>query len=402
VLWVGHADLTASMGITGQYDHPDYKRALDRVVKAGKKHGSARPAVTDIDGGIAEAGEGWDTLCYHGDACRWSRSARASTASVPAPQRPGARRKGREGQEMTALLRVALSGDLRKPDGSPTYPISTEPLRTAPGVEMVFPSRPVRSAEQPEDFDASSSRPPLRRGERAEERAVGGRRPLASATTRSMSRPARVPGSRGHTPDGIRRPVAVSIITFMLALTGKLMVKDQLTRASAEGWAKRSDHMGVGLVGRTLGSLGIGNIGAEAYRLAKPFDMNFIAHDPYADKAVAAAWHRATIENCSVARHPVGELPADARHAPHRQRRAARADEADGVPHQHVARPGGRPEGTTRVRRNGARRGRPRRAEEEPPAPDDPIPRSTTSARAARPCWTDHASPATARRTCGR
>ncbi len=46
--------------------------------------------------------------------------------------------------------------------------------------------------------------------------------------------------------------------------------------------------MGVGLVGRTLGSIGIGNIGAELFRLAKPFDMKFIAHDPFADKAVAA------------------------------------------------------------------------------------------------------------------
>ena len=46
--------------------------------------------------------------------------------------------------------------------------------------------------------------------------------------------------------------------------------------------------MGVGLVGRTLGSLGIGNIGAEVFRLARPLDMRFIAHDPFADKAVAA------------------------------------------------------------------------------------------------------------------
>jgi D-3-phosphoglycerate dehydrogenase len=45
--------------------------------------------------------------------------------------------------------------------------------------------------------------------------------------------------------------------------------------------------MGVGLVGRTFGSLGIGNIGAEAFRLAKPFHMKFIAHDPYADPAMA-------------------------------------------------------------------------------------------------------------------
>ena len=73
----------------------------------------------------------------------------------------------------------------------------------------------------------------------------------------------------------------------MLALTGKLMIKDKLTREAAAGFAKRSDHMGVGLVGRTLGALGIGNIGAELFRLVKPFDMKFIAHDPYADKAVA-------------------------------------------------------------------------------------------------------------------
>jgi phosphoglycerate dehydrogenase-like enzyme len=47
--------------------------------------------------------------------------------------------------------------------------------------------------------------------------------------------------------------------------------------------------MGVGLVGRTLGSLGIGNIGAELFRLAKPFEMRFIAHDPYADPKVASS-----------------------------------------------------------------------------------------------------------------
>ena len=80
----------------------------------------------------------------------------------------------------------------------------------------------------------------------------------------------------------MRRPVAVSIIALMLALTGKLMIKDRLTREGPAGFAAARDHMGSGLVGRTLGSLGIGNIGAELFRLAKPFDMAFIAHDPYA------------------------------------------------------------------------------------------------------------------------
>jgi phosphoglycerate dehydrogenase-like enzyme len=89
------------------------------------------------------------------------------------------------------------------------------------------------------------------------------------------------------TPDGVRRPVAVSIVAFMLALTGKMFTKDRLTREGPPGFARRSEHMGYGLVGRTFGSLGIGNIGAETFRLLKPFDMNFIAHDPYADPRVA-------------------------------------------------------------------------------------------------------------------
>ena len=90
------------------------------------------------------------------------------------------------------------------------------------------------------------------------------------------------------TPDGVRRPVAASILTLVLALSSKLMAKDGLTREGPAGFARRGNHMGVGLVGRTLGSLGLGNIGAEMFRLFAPLGMRFIAHDPYADPAVAA------------------------------------------------------------------------------------------------------------------
>lgn len=41
VLWVGHSDLTNSMGIPGQFDHPDYLGALDKVVGAAKRNGKA-------------------------------------------------------------------------------------------------------------------------------------------------------------------------------------------------------------------------------------------------------------------------------------------------------------------------------------------------------------------------
>ena len=77
-------------------------------------------------------------------------------------------------------------------------------------------------------------------------------------------------------------------LAFMLALTGKMLTKDKLTRGGPDTFNQRGQHMGVGLVARTLGVVGIGNIGAELFRMAKPFDMKFIAHDPFADSKVAA------------------------------------------------------------------------------------------------------------------
>ena len=108
-------------------------------------------------------------------------------------------------------------------------------------------------------------------------------------------------------PDGVRRPVAVSIITLMLALTGKLMIKDKPhPRGAGRLRPPRPVTWVYGLVGRTLGSLGIGNIGAELFRLAKPFDMAFIAHDPYARPAIAArAWCRARRARRSLPAEPM-------------------------------------------------------------------------------------------------
>jgi D-3-phosphoglycerate dehydrogenase len=68
-----------------------------------------------------------------------------------------------------------------------------------------------------------------------------------------------------------------------------MMAKDRLTREGPAGFARRGEHMGVGLVGRTFGSIGIGNIGAELFRLLAPFDMQAIAHDPFVDAAQARA-----------------------------------------------------------------------------------------------------------------
>lgn len=39
ILWIGHFDLTANMGIVGQFDHPDFQAAMRHVVAAARKHG---------------------------------------------------------------------------------------------------------------------------------------------------------------------------------------------------------------------------------------------------------------------------------------------------------------------------------------------------------------------------
>jgi phosphoglycerate dehydrogenase-like enzyme len=85
-----------------------------------------------------------------------------------------------------------------------------------------------------------------------------------------------------HTPSSMPRPVATTALTFVLALAGKLMLKDRLTRSGR--WNERMDNMGRGLTGRTLGVVGAGRIGMELLRMARTFDMKLIAADPFANE----------------------------------------------------------------------------------------------------------------------
>ena len=193
---------------------------------------------------------------------------------------------------MSDKFRVALSGDFRKADGSPTFPdFDLRPLQSAPGVEMAFvdAANPIE-ARQIADFDALILLVPrfARESIHPKGRLAAGARFGVGYDNVDVNALTEAGIALVITPDGVRRPVAVSILTLILALTGKLMIKDRLTRMGSDGFSQRAQHMGVGLVGRTLGSIGIGNIGAEMFRLAKPFDMKFIACDPYADPKLAA------------------------------------------------------------------------------------------------------------------
>ncbi len=189
-------------------------------------------------------------------------------------------------------FRVALSGDFMKPDGSPAFPMfDLSPLDKDPDInfEFVAPVKGRMTAESLLEFDAlillsslfdANSIPDNGRLALVARFGVGYDSVDVDACTKAGI-------GVVITPDGVRRPVAVTILTFILALAGKLFDKDKLARQGSAGFDKRADYMGVGLVGRTLGSVGIGNIGAEMFRMCRPFDMKFIAHDPWADPAVA-------------------------------------------------------------------------------------------------------------------
>ncbi len=191
-------------------------------------------------------------------------------------------------------LRVGLSSDFRRPDGSPAFPsFDLSPLDDDARIEWNYvPVNDGRiAAADMEGLDAlillagrfdKDSFPGDGRLAMVARFGVGYDNVDVSACSANDA-------ALVITPSGVRRPVAVAILTFVLALSGRLMIKDKLTRAGPDGWAQRGAHMGQGLVGLTLGSVGIGNIGAEMFRMAAAFDMRFVAHDPYADADVAKA-----------------------------------------------------------------------------------------------------------------
>jgi D-3-phosphoglycerate dehydrogenase len=179
---------------------------------------------------------------------------------------------------------VGITKDNVKPDGTPIFDESAFKILREAGIayEFLAQNEPELTPETASKYDALAVM-------------------LAKVTRKTVSGPNRrlkliarfgvgydtvdVPACTDNgviltiTPDGVRRPVATSALTFMLMLAQKVMIKDRLTREGR--WGERIDHMGTGLSGRVLGSIGVGNIGAELFRLVAPFGMRHLACDPY-------------------------------------------------------------------------------------------------------------------------
>lgn len=192
---------------------------------------------------------------------------------------------------MATECRVGLTRDFLREDDTLAFDIGLDALAGHPEIRWEFLSRRVPELDRDDvrGYDAVVVLAP-----RVTARTLDGADRLAIIARFGVGYDAvDVDACTRHgvvltiTPDGVRRPVAASAMTYILALSHKLLIKDRLTREGR--WVEKIDHLGMGLTGRVLGLVGLGNIGREVCGLARPFDLRIIAYDPYVDRETAAS-----------------------------------------------------------------------------------------------------------------
>jgi phosphoglycerate dehydrogenase-like enzyme len=82
-------------------------------------------------------------------------------------------------------------------------------------------------------------------------------------------------------PDAVREVIPAGAMALLLALAHRIPEKDRLVRAG--GWEERTQFVGLGTLGRTVGVIGLGNVGRGIVRMAEPFGLRRLAHDPFVD-----------------------------------------------------------------------------------------------------------------------
>jgi phosphoglycerate dehydrogenase-like enzyme len=190
------------------------------------------------------------------------------------------------GEHSSHPFRVALSADFCDQQGKPIFPdLGLSLLDAVPAISYEFlrENRAEYAPEQLENYDVVISLRP-RVTEQSLKKAsrlcavgrcgVGYDNVDLEACTEN--------GTAVYiTPAGVIRPVGESIVLLMLALSHNLIVKDRLVRQGQ--WTQSTVRLGREPRQRVVGTIGLGNIAAEAIRLLKVFDVaRFLAFDPYA------------------------------------------------------------------------------------------------------------------------
>jgi phosphoglycerate dehydrogenase-like enzyme len=182
-------------------------------------------------------------------------------------------------------FRVGLSADFLDESGLLVFPdIGLSLLSGIPGLSYEFLKeyRPEYLPEQLRDFDVFISLKPrvsAKSLEGVERLCAIGRCgvgydnvDLAACTSKGIA--------VFITPAAVVRPVAESIVLFILALSHNLVMKDRMLRRGQ--WTESTRHLGTEPRDRVIGTIGLGNIANEAIQLLRPFGpARFLSFDPY-------------------------------------------------------------------------------------------------------------------------
>ena len=87
-----------------------------------------------------------------------------------------------------------------------------------------------------------------------------------------------------NTPGGNAVSVAEHTLALILASARSIPQASQSTKSGK--WEKKK-FLGTELGGKTLGIIGLGNIGLQVARRARPFAMKVVAHDPFVSRELA-------------------------------------------------------------------------------------------------------------------
>jgi 2-dehydro-3-deoxyglucarate aldolase/4-hydroxy-2-oxoheptanedioate aldolase len=82
-VWIGQYDLTTTLGIPGQFDHPDFRRAEERVLDACRRHGKTA-VLSSGDPATLRRGPaaGYCMLVYLGDVWIYQQALRQGLAEA--------------------------------------------------------------------------------------------------------------------------------------------------------------------------------------------------------------------------------------------------------------------------------------------------------------------------------
>jgi 2-dehydro-3-deoxyglucarate aldolase/4-hydroxy-2-oxoheptanedioate aldolase len=85
VIWIGQADLTTSLGIPGQYTHPDFLKAVERIADACRSHNKVLGYLAlGVEDGKTMLARGFRMLAYGGDLWIYQQALRQGISALQA------------------------------------------------------------------------------------------------------------------------------------------------------------------------------------------------------------------------------------------------------------------------------------------------------------------------------